>query len=188
VASFEYLLLFASVVLGLAVCEIAIGLNRLLSNWTLVRWDWLAPLAALVTFLKIVTQWWSWHGAIALASAVTFELYLAVLAGVVLLFMMAAAALPTAAHNGEPIDLRDHYARISRRFWLIFSLHFIVAVGAGEWLTARFEHARFALSPAFLLVPLALLLAFWRNRILHTLALVGFSLLYLFQYFGQPLP
>ena len=61
-APFEYLLLFASVVLGLALAELAVGVNRLLRDWDRVKWDWLAPLAAILAFLKIVTQWWIWHG------------------------------------------------------------------------------------------------------------------------------
>ena len=80
-APFEYLLLFAAVVLGLAVCELAIGLNRLLAFGGAVKWDWLTPLAALLAFLKIVTQWWNWHGAVALAAGMTFEMYLLVLVG-----------------------------------------------------------------------------------------------------------
>jgi hypothetical protein len=52
---FEYLLILASVILGLAVSDIAVSLNRLLE--VRVRWDWLAPLAAVLAFLKITAQW-----------------------------------------------------------------------------------------------------------------------------------
>src|SRR3954447_4340061 len=141
-APFDYLLVLASVILGLAACELAVGVNRLLGAWGRVRWDWLAPLAAFLAFLKLVTQWWAWRGAIAMAAGITFEMYLAVLVGAMLMFMLAAAALPTKAGGDESLDLRDHYERVRRRFWTFFTVHFAVAVGTSIWIQMRIEHSR----------------------------------------------
>jgi len=69
---FEYLLILAVVVLGLALSDLAMSVHRLLAAGKRVRWDWLAPLAALVAFLKIVTQWWVWFGAAGIAAHLTF--------------------------------------------------------------------------------------------------------------------
>lgn len=188
-APFEYLLLFASVILGLAACELAIGLNRLLGAWGRVRWDWLTPLAALLVFLKLVTQWWIWHGAVALASGITFEMYLTVLVDAVLLFMMAAAAFPNPAGGEESVDLRVHYGRASRRFWTLFTTHFLVGTSTGIWMQMRIEHAHFVFIWWVWLVALAgLSLVFIRNRWWHGVALVGFCFLYLVQSWGQVLP
>jgi hypothetical protein len=187
-AAFEYLLLFASVILGLAACELAIGLNRLLGAWNRVDWDWLAPLAALLVFLKLVTQWWSWHAAAALAAGITFEMYLAVLVGAVLLFMMAAAALPNEADGEASVDLRTHYARVSRRFWALFTIHFVVGMGTSIWMQMRIEHARFAFAPFYLMVFVGFSLVFVRNRIWHSVALLALCAFYLAQSFGQTLP
>ena len=73
---FEYLLILASVILGLAVSDIAVSLNRLLE--VRVQWDWLAPLAAALAFLKITAQWWNWYSGVSSAKAITFENYVAV--------------------------------------------------------------------------------------------------------------
>ncbi|HEX5184846.1 MAG TPA: hypothetical protein VFW19_17040 [Allosphingosinicella sp.] len=190
-APFEYLLLFASVILGLAVCELAIALNRLLGAWARVKWDWLAPLTALLVFLKLVTQWWTWHGAVSLAAGINFEMYLAVLVSAALLFMLAAAALPNAAGGEESVDLRAHYERVRRRFWIVFALHFVVTVGTGLWLQIAIRHG--GTIPWFgwlvlLMVPVSISLAMVRNRVWHTIVLVTLCLLYLFQYWGQVLP
>ena len=120
---FEYLLLFAVVILGLAVSELAINLNRLLKAKSLVRWDVLAPLAALVAFLKIVTQWWVWFQAEAVANAMTFEMYLVVLIEAVLLFLLAGVTLPGEVPE-QGISLRDSYESIRQRFWLLFAAQF----------------------------------------------------------------
>jgi hypothetical protein len=186
--AFEYLLLFASVILGLAVCELAIACNRLFAERK-VRWDWLSPVAALLVFLKLVTQWWAWRDALPLAAGITFEMYVAFLIGAVVLFMMAAAALPSGRYSEECVDLRAYYASTSRRFWILFALHFTIATGTVAWMQLALEHSSVRLAlPTYFVVPVALSLAFTRNRMWHTVALLGFCALYLFQSFGETLP
>ncbi len=182
---FEYLLLFASVILALAVTDLAISLNRLLEAGEKVRWDWLAPLAASVAFLKIVTQWWTWFGAEPVARGLTFGMFLGVLVGTVLLFLMASAALPSAIDEAG-LNMRDYYHEVSRRFWLLFAAHWVVSTGTTIWIEASVAHDHLSLaSPAFLLVPTALILAFVNNRLLHTTALMVLGGLYLGQSFGH---
>ena len=184
---FEYLLLFAAVILGLAVCDLAVSLHRLLGAGARVKWDWLAPLAALLVFLKIVTQWWSWYGAARIASGLTFEMFLGVLVSVTLLFLMGAAALPDA--TDEPvIDLRTHYEAVSRRYWLLFAIHWTLATVISIWAQVQIAGARLSLaSPVYLIVPLALSLAITRQRWWHALCLIGLTALYLGQFFGRAL-
>ena len=188
-APFDFLLLFASVILGLAACELAIGLNRLLGAWGRIDWDWLSPIAALLVFLKLVTQWWIWHGAVRFAPGITFEMYLAVLVDAMLLFMMAAAVFPNPAGGEESVELRVHYARVARRFWTLFTVHFLLGTGTAIWMQMQIEHARFAWAWWVTLIPLAgLSLAFIRNRAWHSVVLVGLCLVYLAQSWGQTLP
>ena len=184
-APFEYLLVLASVILGLAVAELAIGLNRLLRAPG-ARWDWLAPLAAALAFLKIVTQWWSWHAAAGYAGALTFEMFLAVLVGATLLFLLAAAPLPEP--GDEATDLRAHWHQVSPRFWTLFALHWALATATSLWVQVALMHARLSLlSPVFLVLPAAVALIFVRARWAQALGLIGFSLIYLAQYFGHSL-
>ena len=184
---FEYLLLFAAVILGLAITDIAVSVHRLLAAGARVKWDWLAPLAALVAFLKIVTQWWTWFGAERIAGGLTFEMFLAVLIGVVLLFLLAAEALPD-DFGERAIDLRAHYASVSRRFWLLFASQWLLMTGVDIWVQLEVGKASLDLvSPAWLVAPVALTLAFVRGRWLHAIALVGFSAVYVGQYLGQSL-
>ncbi|HEV2532664.1 hypothetical protein [Phenylobacterium sp.] len=186
--TFEYLLLFAAVILGLAISDLAISLHRLLGAGRRVKWDWLAPLAALVAFLKIVTQWWTWHAAEALARGLTFEMFVVELVGIVLLFLLAAAALPDEAPRGEPVDLAAHYAAVSRRYWILFLAHWLVLNGVNSWVQMQIEGARFSwFAPAYLLAPLALALIFIPNRWVHTVVLAGLVVVYVGQFFGRAL-
>ena len=188
---FEYLLLFDVVILGLAVSELALNLNRLLKAKSAVRWDVLAPLAAFVVFLKIVTQWWVLFQAEAVAKALTFEMYLLVLIEAVLLFLLAAVTLPGEVPE-QGISLRDSYESIRQRFWLLFGAQWMLWVLTNWWIEVRIGGAHFVLlRPAMLVFPamiLVLSLAFIiRNRIFQMLVLVGFVVLYLWQSFGKTL-
>jgi putative Mn2+ efflux pump MntP len=183
--AFEYLLMLAVVVLALAVSDIAISLNRLLDAGARVRWDALAPLAALVAFLKIVTQWWSWYQARPLAKGLTFEMYVAELVGALLLFLLAAAALPSAI-EGNTIDLRTYYGDVRRRYWWLFISHWVVATGVATWIQMQVAGVPFSpLQPGYLVLLVAISLTVIASRWWHALCLIGFSVLYLAQSFGR---
>lgn len=184
-----------SIVLGLAVSDLCVSLNRLLDAGARVKWDWLSPLAALVALLKIVTQWWAWFYAAPLAKAVTFEMFVLVLASAVLLYMLAAAALPDSVEPG--VDLRAYYARTSRRYWLLFFSQSVLSNAVGIWAQLRAPGAKLSLValgyPGFLIAAVTFILAaavglaIWRNRIAHTAAFAGLIAIYLLQFGGRGL-
>jgi hypothetical protein len=187
VSPFEYLLIFAAVVLGLAVTDLAVSLHRLLSAGSRVKWDWLAPLAAAVAFLKIVIQWWIWHAAEGLARGLTFPMFIGVLVSAVLLFLLAAASLPDEIGRNETVDLRAHYAAVSRRYWILFLAHWVLLNAVSAWAQMQVEGARYAPSPLYLLGLLPLSLSVVRARWWHAFCLLGLIVLYLAQFFGQTL-
>lgn len=175
---FEYLLIFAAIILGLAVTDLATSLHRLLGAKQRVKWDWLAALAAVLALLVILVHWWTWYSATTLASGFTFEQYLLVIVSTVLLFLMAAAALPDETPEGI-IDLRLHYRLVSRRYWVLFTAHWILVQIVSLWAQVAINHVKLdLLSPLWLIVPAGMLLAVFRNRALHVVGLVGFILLY----------
>jgi hypothetical protein len=105
----------------------------------------------------------------------------------VLLFLLAADALPDETGDGW-IDLRAHWASVSRRFWLLFVSQFVLLTAVSTWAQVVIEKAHLnLLSPAWLVLPAALLLALWKNRWWQTLGLLGFAVVYIAQYFGQHL-
>ena len=186
-APFEFLLLFAAIILGLAVCDLAMSLHRLLAATGRVKWDWVAPLAGVVAFLKIVTQWWTWFGVEQIAKGLTFEMFLVVLMGAVVLFLLAAAALPDEAPEG-PIDLRAHWTTVSRRWWTLFVIHWLLMNAIGIWAQVQIQHAHLLMFAwPYLLMPVSISLIFIRNRWWQTICLLALLGLYLSQFFGQAL-
>ncbi len=129
---FEYLLLLAAVILGLAIADLAISLNRLLRAGRKVKWDWLAPLAALVAMLKIVTQWWGWYQIQDRARGATFEMFVWVLIVTLLLFLLASASLPDET-PAEGIDLKAYFDKVARYYFTLFVLHGVGSLLVGFW-------------------------------------------------------
>lgn len=185
---FEYLLTFAAIILALAVSDLVVSLHRLLAAGAKVKWDWLAPLAALTAFLKILTQWWAWYELRGQAGAVTFELFALLVASVAVLFLMASASLPDEAGDAI-LSLRGYFERVSRRYFLLLALNYPIVWLFVLGLEGRGDLRALPLLNLGNLVPfLALGLAFWRNRWAQGAFLALLSGLYLWQGFGHPLP
>ena len=182
---FEYLLLFVSVIFGLAISDLGMSLHRLLGAGPRVRWDALAPLAALVAFLKIASQWWSWFSDVSIARGFTWEMFLGLLAGAMMLFLMAAAALPDEAPADATIDLAQHWESVRRRYWILFLGHWLVANAVSIWAQVSIAHARWRFDWPYLLGLVILSLILIRNRWWQGLCLAGLVVIYVGQFFGH---
>lgn len=183
----EYLLLFESIILGAAVGDLAKSLHRLLAAGARVKWDWLAPLAALMMLLKIVNHWWRWFGLEPIANQLTFEMFVGVLGVTVLLYLISADTLPDEVPEG-PIDLRAHYQGVSRRLWILFVIHGVLQISVNAWAALRIVGLRPPIfSTDYLIVPAALSLLIVRSRWWHAACLIALSAFYAGQFFGQAL-
>lgn len=117
----EGAIIFASLIVGVAITDQLVSLHRLLRVRRLVRWDPLALIVAFVIQLTIIMVWWS----IARPSeeAITIGAFLPVFILLVLLFLLASASLPD--HGDEAArDLRRYYDENSGYIWTLFSSAF----------------------------------------------------------------
>ncbi len=123
---FEYVLAFVSIVVGLAVADLATSLHRLLRARARVRWDWLALLAAVLVALTILQFWWSFYHAGQARAWRVYGQFLPLLALVVVLVLLAAAALPDEV-PADGLQLHDYYAENARYFWTLFAIFLALA-------------------------------------------------------------
>ena len=116
VTGFEYVTGLVSVLVGLALVDLAVSLQRLLSAGRRVRWDVLTPLAASVVTLIVIHAWWSFHDLF--SDATTFQLgaFLPQLGSLLLLFLLAASVLPDEV-PAEGLALADHYEARRVMIW-----------------------------------------------------------------------
>jgi hypothetical protein len=113
-----------AVIIGLAIADMATSLHKLLRNRRRVRWDWVAPLAALVILVELLNLWWSWRGFQG-NRMVDLAPYLAVL---VLLFLTAAATLPDEVPE-EGIDLGAYFDENRSYFWFLYATYITIWIG-----------------------------------------------------------
>ena len=115
--AFSYLSVLLSIILGLAITQILQGYRGLLLSRARVR-AYAPPLIWSGLMLVIATQsWWADFG-LAGRQVWTFPQFGAVLLHTVLIYMMAALTLPDVP-AGEGVDLREHYYREARPFFIL---------------------------------------------------------------------
>ncbi len=178
IRAFEYALGLFSVLIGLAVADIAASVHRLARSKTPVAWDPLGPFAALYALCMAVGMWFDLWGVRNVSEARHYFFYLFMVANLFVLFLIAAASLPDDPR--EDGDLRAYYERNRRYFWLLVALFQAGYIGLGIY----FVHSIFSRMPPalqvqissqwilLLVVPLAL--AHVKSRTAHYL---GFALL-----------
>lgn len=177
--SFEYAMGVFSVLIGLAVADIATSFHRLLRKKAVVIWDPLVLLAAFYAMCVAVSMWFDIWGVRNFGATRHFFFYLVLVADLFLLFLIAAASLPD--DSGDGADLRDYYADNHRYFWSLVAVFQVAYIALGLYFAADLIHgaptplaARIVvqmIAPA--LIALALLLM--KSRAVHY---VGLALLF----------
>jgi len=179
VRAFEYALGIFSVLIGLAVADIAASFHRLLRHRSRIDWDPLALLAATYALCMAVYMWFDIWGVRHFGATRHFLFYLGMVGQLFLLFLVAAASLPDEA-DGQT-SLHDYYASNGRYFWSLVALFQLVYVAFGFFFTGgdsdNTPRSMLALIWALMTAPLliALALSAWRARWLHY---VGLGLLF----------
>jgi hypothetical protein len=120
IRAFEYALGLYSVLIGLAVADIAASFHRLARRKAPMVWDPLALLAASYALWLAVGMWFDLWGVRNVSEARHFFFYLAMVANLFVLFLIAAASLPDDPAND--CDLRAYYASNRRYFWSLVAL------------------------------------------------------------------
>jgi hypothetical protein len=173
--AFEYALGLFSVLIGLAVADIAASFHRLARGKAPVVWDPLTLLAAVYALWLAVGMWFELWGVRNVSEARHFFFYMGMIAQLFVLFLIAAASLPDDPAEGG--DLRTYYARNKRYFWLLVALFQTGYIAFGIYFAGGML-ARMPRSSAALMLcawalcfvtPLAL--AVLRSRMVHYLGL-----------------
>jgi len=115
--AFNYLAVLFSIILGLAVTEILQGFKRLLITRRRVRLYPPAMAWAFTTLLSLAQTWWAMFG-LRSHSQWTFAMYAAVLLQTVIIYSVAALALPDQPDNDEAA-MRSTYYEHARPFFIL---------------------------------------------------------------------
>jgi hypothetical protein len=118
----EYTAAFVSIMIGLALADLATSMQRLLRAGQLVKWDILTPAAALLTAGFVINVWWTMYGALSQVERLSIASFIPELVTLVLLFCLASSALPDEV-GPKGIDLRLYYENNRRWLWRLFAAY-----------------------------------------------------------------
>ena len=118
--AFEYAMVLFSVLIGLAVADVATSFHRLMRHRQHVRWDPLVLTVAVYALCTAVYMWFDIWGVRHFGITRQFLFYLGLVAELIVLFLMAAASLPDDVDNAT--DLTAYYAGNRRYFWSLMAL------------------------------------------------------------------
>jgi bacteriorhodopsin len=188
----EYLLGFVSIIIGIAVADIAASLHRLLRARRRVRWHWYPFSAAFFLVLLTLEIWWNMAQFDKAGFRITIGMFLPLLTGLVLLYLLASAVLPDEVPP-EGVDLKADYFEHQRYFWILFALLiacFVFQRIGAAWMF-RGPGAVLPLLrdviPNFVLLAVVLSLAFVRRSWWHALWLAVLPVLHLASVINRPL-
>lgn len=168
---FEYLITLVSVLVGLALADVATSLHHLLRARARVHWDGLPLAAALLAVLAVLQFWWTLFGAQDLGPFGRIAGFLPLMAQVLLLYLLNAAALPDAV-PADGLNLRTFYRENSRYFWSLYAGYIAVTIlltlgqrTLGGETTGRVLSD---MAPDFVILASFLFLAYTRKRWIHS--------------------
>jgi hypothetical protein len=137
----EYLSVFISIIVGLAVADLLISLHRLIRMGSRVKWYWLVLAIAFYMLLVIVAFWWSnfwWFGHV---KSLTMAEFLPMLMVAIAIFLLAAAVLPDEVPTGE-LDLKAWYLENASQIWILAAIALgLTIINAGAYVSAILKDA-----------------------------------------------
>jgi hypothetical protein len=124
----EYVSVLVSIVIGLALADVLFSLHRLLRAGRRVKWDWAAPLSALLVVMVLMMMWWSFYQPAGQAAPLTIAQFLPSFVLLVLLFLLAGAVLPDEV-PAEGLSLKTYYDANGPYFWGLFAATLAWVIG-----------------------------------------------------------
>lgn len=181
---FEFAMGLITIIVGVAVSDIAMSAHRLLKQGREVRWDARVIGTGAFAFLLVVQLWFLTWTIRDLSGGFPFPLYLALLIQLFVASLIAAASLP----DGTVTDLSAFYDANARYFWSLTAIFQFLSLALGTYFAAHDGELR-QVAPllALWLLPLAMALVLAirpRGRLLH-LVLTGASILFILLYYWK---
>lgn len=113
---FEYIIPIVSIVVGLAITDLAASFHRLLRARKSVKWDWVLLVLALNLLLLILINWWYVYQTNMSGAYNSLGVFIPLIISFLLQYIWTASVLPDEIPT-EGIDLKVYYAENSSYIW-----------------------------------------------------------------------
>jgi len=117
---FDYGLGLVSILVGLALADVAASLHRLLRQARLVRWDGRVVLCVVLVIITITGMWFEVWSVRSVKAVLSYPFYLSLFLEFMVLFLVCAACLPDEPE--ESCDLSAFYEKNRTYLWSLFAL------------------------------------------------------------------
>ncbi len=117
--TFEYLTVFVSIILGLGMTYVIMGVGKLLLLRKRFEFYWIHILQIISTFLMLLSIWWvtySWTG----MRNLSFLNYLFLMCPPVVIVLASSLLFPAGRKKNN--NLKEHYFSICRPYYILMSL------------------------------------------------------------------
>ena len=171
---FSYVMVLASVIAGLAITQLLLGLAGMVQHPDRHKPYWVHLVWVLYAFEYVALWWWYEYSFVKMATW-SFALYLFILLYAVTIYLMCAVLSPLDLHNFE--DFEAYY--YSRRRWFLGLAALVIVIDVGDTLSKGVAHF-LDLGPHYyvgaVVFPVAYVIGmFTRRRWYHaTIAVVSF--------------
>lgn len=184
---FEHAVELVTILLGLALADVAISLHKLLRGGRNVKWDARVILAVIYVLILVVSMWfslWALHDPAVLRG---FPFYLTFFAEFIILFLICAACLPDEC--GDECDLGAFYERNHRYFWTLVTLFYLSFLSHGLVFNRNPDRSVYLFGAARAGLPIigTAILIFFRGRMLHLVILALLIAYRLYLYWSRTL-
>lgn len=122
----EYILVLVSIVLGLALTDLAVSTHRLIRRRADIKFDAAPILAALLASYLVFANFWGDYAHYRAVTSAALWPTLPNLAILFVNFLIAAAALPD-EWEGK-MDLWQYYLATRRQFWILIAIGTLIAL------------------------------------------------------------
>jgi hypothetical protein len=119
-SAFDYALGLVSILVGLALADVAASLHRLLRQGGLVKWDGRVVLCVVLVIITITGMWFEIWSIRSVRAVLSYPFYLSLFFEFMVLFLVCAACLPDEPEEG--CDLGAFYEGNRTYLWLLFAL------------------------------------------------------------------
>lgn len=175
----EYIIVLASILVGLALADWATSLHRTLRSRRKVKWHLATPTFAFVVLLTVLEMWWSAYQA--LADVRTIGDFMVPMVQLLVLFLLASVAWPDEIPDNG-LNLRDYYFESHRYAYSLFAVYIVLAnVGI-------FQERGVISIPNVIGTILMMALAIWKTPWLHYPSLALVTIASTISFVGRQLP
>ena len=120
---FDYALGLVSILVGLALADVAASLHRLLRRARMVTWDGRVVLGVVLVIITITGMWFEVWTVRNVKAVLSYPFYLSLFLEFIVLFLVCAACLPDEPDEPEvSCDLGVFYERNRTYLWSLFAL------------------------------------------------------------------